>query len=441
MRDGGFLHYENEGDSENDGVGEFRLGAAGALPGRCPVEPTPTDEGWQDSRLDDAVEPGLRKPSVNRGHRASAGGDFPVGETTVGRSCEHFEGEGDGVVPGEGFDAHRRSPPSCWLRRSCNCSLSSANVLCSAAGGGFRRYRDFDRALSWVPLARNRFGIQLSGTRRDEPKVWIGVSTVRNMSIPGGTLRFERPPVRGVALTVYFAQIRGLLLTSLAPLVAEVKKDFPVVSERFAELPWKYDTEDDAPIPLPEDDAFPFPYLSFGNGSGHAVNFQDDRFRLTWTFSDGADYPGFDELSRQLGVHLDTFAEHVRSEAGADVSISHVSVQYENQLGDTAAPIDIALRAHGVQCDAVASETAQNVQEPTFHATMPFEFDGGTAEVYLLSRRDDNGTMLGLRSTARLPEPADTDWRALLHRAHDNLISTFDRATSMQQKTDWGIIE
>jgi hypothetical protein len=78
--------------------------------------------------------------------------------------------------------------------------------------------------------AHERF--PLTETRREEAEVRMRVSIASNKSVSSRTLRLERPPVRVIALTVYYAQIKGPLLTKLAPLVADVKKGFAVVSER-----------------------------------------------------------------------------------------------------------------------------------------------------------------------------------------------------------------
>lgn len=82
--------------------------------------------------------------------------------------------------------------------------------------------------------AHERF--PLSQTRREEAEVRMRVSIASNRRVSSRTLRFERPSVRVIALTVYYAQIKGPLLKSLAPLVADVKKGCAVVSERFAGL-------------------------------------------------------------------------------------------------------------------------------------------------------------------------------------------------------------
>lgn len=269
------------------------------------------------------------------------------------------------------------------------------------------------------------------------------VTSVITMTQTGGTLRFSSPPVRGVALTVFFAPIEGLLLTSLAPLVAEVRKGFPVVKERFPEMPWAYeDLDDDEPFPLPDSNTFPFPYLSFANGSGHSINFQSDRFRLTWSFSDDEDYPGFDELMSQLGEHLDHFVRHIDNELGAQLAVSHVAVRYDNELGADASPAHVMLRAYGVnEGEFNLGSDALRLQEETFHATIPQFADERIEDVYLISRRLEDGTTLGLRSTARRLEPSNEDWRELLIAAHDNLIEVFRRVTSPAQKSQWGVIE
>lgn len=263
---------------------------------------------------------------------------------------------------------------------------------------------------------------------------------MKTMTHAGGTLRFTKPPVRGVSLTVFFAPIEGLLLTSLAPLVSEVKKGFPVVKERFAEMPWTFEDLDDDALPSLDDDAFPFPYLTFANGSGHAINFQNDRFRLTWSFSDGEGYPGFDALRTQLDDHLGLFVRHVAKEVGEDVKVSHVAVRYDNELGDDASPLDVMLRAYGIEAEQERRPSdASELKDATFHATVPRRAESRTEEVYVISRRVDTSTTLGLRSTSRRPEPSNGGWGDLLDAAHDNLINVFDSLTSRAQKAAWGV--
>jgi hypothetical protein len=268
-----------------------------------------------------------------------------------------------------------------------------------------------------------------------------GFTTVIIMTHPGGTLRFTKPPVRGVSLTVFFAPIEGLLLTSLAPLVSEVKKGFPVVKERFAEMPWIFEDLDDDEVPNFDDDAFPFPYLTFANGSGQAINFQNDRFRLTWSFSDGDEYPGFEALRAQLDEHLSHFARHVAKEIGEGVAVSHVAVRYDNELGASVRPMDVMLRAYGIEAGAQSpSPHATDLKDATFHATVLRYAEGRAEEVYVISRHLDAGTTLGLRSTSRRPQPSKEGWGDLLDAAHDNLITVFDSLTTQVQKEKWGPI-
>jgi uncharacterized protein (TIGR04255 family) len=259
------------------------------------------------------------------------------------------------------------------------------------------------------------------------------------MTISSDALRFSRPPVRSVSLAVFFDKIEGLKLTSLAPLVTEIKKRFPQVQERFAELPWVLEEDDDASDIVPPG-YLPFPYLSFANGSGQSINFQDDRFRVTWEFSDGADYPGFEDLRSDLQVHLRQFADHVATEVGSELATRHVRVRYDNDLGSSSSPSEVMLRSYG--SDPVALETNSKgltLVEPTFHATVPVEDDQVQTEVFVLAVEQESETRLTLRATARAVEGAELDCWGLLESAHSTLTGTFDQLSSDEQKQSWGV--
>lgn len=262
------------------------------------------------------------------------------------------------------------------------------------------------------------------------------------MSTSGDALRFSRPPVRSVSLTVFFDKIEGLKLTSLAPLVTEIKKRFPQVQERFAELPWVLEEADDDASDIVPPGYLPFPYLSFANGSGQSINFQDDRFRVTWEFSDGADYPGFEDLKSDLQLHLRQFAEHVDSEVGSDLATRHVRVRYDNDLGTSATPLEVMLRSYGADARVLPSdEQGLPLTQPTFHATVPVKGSISNTEVFILAVEDDQLTRLTLRASTAGVAGSGSDCWTLLDTAHNTLTQTFDQLSSVDQKEIWGVTQ
>jgi uncharacterized protein (TIGR04255 family) len=266
---------------------------------------------------------------------------------------------------------------------------------------------------------------------------------VRIVGVDTGTaaqaLRFDHPPVRSVSLTVYFEAVQGMLITSTGSIVEAIKSDFPIVVERFAELPWVLEDDEDADFEVPD---LPFPYLSFDNGSGHSVHFQDDRFRIQWAFTDGHGYPGFNVLREQLSEHFTLFEKQVQVLTGQSPRISHVQVRYDNPV-DAPVTLDVMLRAHGIDTMSGTPLVLSNpITDAVFHGTIEFPSDRVKADVAIFAS-DGAGSASGrlrLLSRARLPKPLVGEWRDLLDQAHENLIVSFGRLTSAEQKTRWGII-
>lgn len=250
-------------------------------------------------------------------------------------------------------------------------------------------------------------------------------------------LRFAAPPVRAVELTLLFDPA-PLMLTSLAPLVSELRRRFPTIVERFARVPWSVESASAEGVEyIPEgSDQLPFPWLTFANDEGHSIAFQDDRFQLRWEFGDDRGYPGYDTLRSDLETHFASFVAHTQSSTSVEVAVRRARAEYENSM-PLDVPWTVARLTFGAQGtagdllpDLVASHTGGG-----FH----LEDDNIVTHVDFAAFADPEDASLSLRSTSRFADDTGVDASlSLLDVAHRRLIECFDTLTTSEQQADWG---
>ncbi len=249
-------------------------------------------------------------------------------------------------------------------------------------------------------------------------------------------LKFEYPPVRAVELSFFFAAV-PLKLTDLAPLVTTLRESFPHIEERFARVPWIYDSTPEVEPTFIEEgtSTFPFPWLTFSDESGHSVSFQDDRFILRWEFRDEHKYPGYESLAGALDRHFTNFRAFADQSTSTPLRVAQARAEYENSM-----PADVTwtvthqafrqpTRSNPVPLDGLQSTSAGGL----FH----FGSDEYTTHVEYSALGGRSNSTLSLRSTS-VPLSQGVSSLDALNEAHSHLEGCFAKLTSQEQRTEWG---
>lgn len=257
--------------------------------------------------------------------------------------------------------------------------------------------------------------------------------------MPATELRFATPPVRAVELTFFFDRV-PLKLTSLAPLVSQLRERFPYVIERFARMPWL--TEDDpdaAPSFLGEEaERFPFPWLTFRDDNGHAISFQDDRLMLRWQFETGREYPGYESLRADLEREFGAFVTNAEALTSESVVVRRARAEYDNSIPDRAA-WTVAQRSFSVEGDG-AIQPLPGLQGANSGGLFHFSDEGAVTHVDFAAFSDEADGSLSLRATAEAQDPdASILPFELLDVAHRHLIECFATLTTRGQQESWGL--
>lgn len=251
---------------------------------------------------------------------------------------------------------------------------------------------------------------------------------------------FTNPPVKAVALTVYFEPIVGLQVTHLSAFRQGLREAFP----NSAEMPplQPVNRGNDETKLLPVNRSWPFPYVLYSapnEESGVAV--QNDRFVRSWAFSDeaGSGYPGFEHLYTTMQEQFDRFAEVIRSEVQQEVILTGSEAFYANTLPDMTDSdllVGIATRWSGEPEQRTLKTRYSGIR---LHLCDDDDLEG--CSINLAVDRDDDGVQLNIEVGYSLPEDGGDDGFELggLRHAHDHVITTFMNYTSAEMKEEWGM--
>lgn len=255
------------------------------------------------------------------------------------------------------------------------------------------------------------------------------------------SVRFERPPVRVVELTIFFDQVTPRL-TSIATLVSDFQKEFPHVEEEFAREPWEVEeTGSESSDWLSElGESFPFPWLTFSDQNGRSVSFQGDRFMTRWEFADGEDYPGYDELKNILERHYSLFEDHIERSDGTRPMVRRTRAEYENKV-ESDISWSVAQSVFSPNNKA-SPNPVEGLQGTSSGGLFHFGSDDYVAHVdFAAFSQSDRGSLM-LRSTVKSAtddEPNTIDWRNSIDYTHDKLIDCFLKLSNEEQRIDWGM--
>jgi uncharacterized protein (TIGR04255 family) len=155
--------------------------------------------------------------------------------------------------------------------------------------------------------------------------------------------RFEAPPVREVALTIYFDPVRTMQTLTIAQLRVDWLDDYPKLSEAIPRLSWK-DPSTSFVDMLSGDAVWPMPLCEFINAAGDkAIQIQNDRFGIVWRFDGPPDsYPGHQILAEELLTRFGAFERLVAERMTASINVERVTIGYENYI-DGLTPQQLAI--------------------------------------------------------------------------------------------------
>lgn len=249
-------------------------------------------------------------------------------------------------------------------------------------------------------------------------------------------VRFVKPPLVNVALTVYFEPVPALQVTHLAPIRQAWRDRYPNAAELPPLRPLKRGGDEGDLLPV--DSAWPFPYVMFtSEGEGQLIAIQNDRFVRSWSLDESSDgYPGFDVLLDDLRMRLGEFRELVLDETGQDLVLVASECNYINALPEVSPEdfiVGFATRWRG---------SSNGSGFPSAHyAGLRIHIDdddrpGLRAD---LAADFDESPTLGLNARYRVQQEDDSDLdMAGLKIAHDKVLEMFLEFTSGQMQSEWG---
>ncbi|MEV7571528.1 TIGR04255 family protein [Pseudarthrobacter sp. NPDC089323] len=246
--------------------------------------------------------------------------------------------------------------------------------------------------------------------------------------------QLKRPPVSRVVLSIFFELDFALQVTQVSEFVADVKRDFPNVSERPPSLSWK--NGDDGPVGIVRPDGqWPFPTLVFSSDSEYSLLIHSDRLLLTWE-SAGGEYPGYKAMKEELNVRFASF--NAALEGLGNLSIGRFQCLYDNSVLSMSA-VQLATgvltswKYEGENSDAneyVGARLEYRHQDRTDNLNCTVAVDGSPS---------DGELSLWLKASRDRPddEPNSIDG---LDIAHQELIDRFRQSTSEELRREWGEI-
>ncbi|SNX62744.1 uncharacterized protein (TIGR04255 family) [Streptomyces sp. TLI_55] len=259
-------------------------------------------------------------------------------------------------------------------------------------------------------------------------------------------LRFERPPVHSVMLSLLFDTLPKLQTLDLAQLRVDWREDYPILRESTPLPAWQA-SEQDAVEFVKSGLSWPMALCSLTTEAGdREVRFQQDRFVLRWYLCDGENpYPGYLNLKAELLAKFDQFSKLAQSVSGVLPEVKRADVTYTNRLpgisahqamagvltgwqSESAFPFRVpdycGFRVHYDESEldprvAVLIGVDSAVTEPT---------DGEFAE----------GSSLIIDAESQVE--AEDDFADRMDKAHDVVAGAFREVTSEGMRSQWGEI-
>lgn len=252
-------------------------------------------------------------------------------------------------------------------------------------------------------------------------------------------LKFKRPPVRSVRLVFYLRSADHLTADQIGGLYEVWRPEYPEVVQSPPRAPVAEDPR--AVAFVGEDDYWPLPFTEMENPkTGQTLFFQDDRFGIVWNFDpdleEAPEYPGFDQLSRELLAQFERFCEAVKRSGGGELTVNVAECSYTNEIPDMA----IDRYAYGI---LTKWSGADYESDPALRDGVGFSRHYHFAEdpnkpiwVSAVALAPDTGMRLWITTHVASDDSLDPD--VAIQTAHENLMSTFLNWTSDEMRHGWG---
>lgn len=266
--------------------------------------------------------------------------------------------------------------------------------------------------------------------------------------VGGGSIHYERPPVRRTTFTVYVKPLPYDI--GLITKLSEVwSADYPGI---------KQTSPTPRPPGLPDTDPFegavpwPMPRVELVNSSlSQTIAFQFDHLSLTWRFDADApndQYPSYEVLAEELITKFGDFIRIVDDVSGTTVEVDGCQCYYSNYLEGIGAVKWLTGYLNGWRTTELArSEQLDN--DPTyigFHVHWADEKNGVNRIVVVnVDEGEKQRPELDIRAVAAHADPPSARKddpsavaRSLLDAAHELENQTFEGSFSDEMKAEWG---
>ncbi|OPX05950.1 TIGR04255 family protein [Mycobacterium sp. AT1] len=264
-----------------------------------------------------------------------------------------------------------------------------------------------------------------------------------------GGPRYERPPVRGTTLTVFFEPVENFDLSIINKLVQRWAERFPALQQS-------------PPSPRPSG----LPSVNFFSGAGwplpsveqvasslsRSISYQHDQFSLAWSFDPEApdsSYPGFENLSVELSTYFQHFADVIERLGDTPLKVQGCRCFYVNRFEDIEG-VDwlanalsgwegVAAKERYSRADYIGFRLRKTTENPVLgtRRTALSELDSGADTP--TTQLDIDVVSLPLpQSKINTMGPTEAA-RILLNDAHTVLIETFQTSADNAMRASWGV--
>lgn len=247
-------------------------------------------------------------------------------------------------------------------------------------------------------------------------------------------VKFQKPPVRRVQLTVFFDTSDAVQGNHVAPLRRIWNDMYPIVTEH-APMPHDDEPSENFSV-LTENSHWPIPFTRYSSvADRRSVAFQRDRFEVRWDFDEesGAAYPGFESLRTTMQQEFDIFSA-VLGDSDIVLSITKAECRYVNQMqGFTAAELAVGVLTDWRGSPGPEADDSDYVGV-RIHSHSQEGVDHDCSSLVAVDMKEDSDPTLSIFVTHA---GGPNDLGGIAH-AHAELISTFLRYTSEEQHLAWG---
>lgn len=256
-----------------------------------------------------------------------------------------------------------------------------------------------------------------------------------------GNPRFKEPPVREVALTVFFDRIPTLQTINLARLRVNWMETYPNVNEVPPRPPFR--GERSYAEFLGSNSSWPMPFTTFSDDFGdHVIQLQADRFGIVWSFAKyRRGYPGYERLSQELFSRFEEFQAEVSRELGIDTTVTDIDLEYTNEV-ENYSPEQLALGILTGWRDVPLTVNQADLAGLCLHYCDDLDIGDGalTISVETPSGTDRTDTCsLELNVTARVTDQRDV--HLSMESAHDLLVNRFVSLLNDDLRRQWGLYD